>query len=135
MTELKITYKINVPLNIDTIIEIYNNSGLHRPTQDKQRITKMFQHSNLVVSAWMENTLVGIARSLTDFSFCCYLSDLAVKKEFQKKGIGKELIRITKEHVGEHSMLLLLSVPTAMEYYSKIGMQKTENGFIINRTK
>jgi len=74
-----------------------------------------------------------MARSVTDFSFCCYLSDLAVRKEYQKLGIGKELIRITKEKIGESVMLLLLSTPLAMGFYPKVGFEKVENGFIIKR--
>jgi N-acetylglutamate synthase-like GNAT family acetyltransferase len=87
------------------------------------------------VTAWDKDKLVGIARSLTDFSYCCYLSDLAVRKDYQKGGIGKKLIALTKEYIGDHAMLLLLSAQTAMDYYPKVGFQKVENGFIIKRTK
>lgn len=135
LTFPEITYKINFPLNIEDIIFVYNDSGLRRPTSDKERIKKMFFNSNLVISAWKDNKLVGIARSVTDFSYCCYLSDLAVKKEFQKMGIGKELIRLTRQHTGENVMLLLLSAPEAMGYYPKIGMDRVENGFAIKRAK
>ena len=93
----------------------------------------MFANSNLVVSAWHGAELVGVARSLTDFVWCCYLADLAVKKEFQKSGVGRRLVEMTREAVGEKSMVLLLSVPDALEYYPKIGMKKVDNGFIYNR--
>jgi ribosomal protein S18 acetylase RimI-like enzyme len=95
----------------------------------------MFANSNLTITAWDKDKLVGISRSVTDFSFCCYLSDLAVRKEYQKMGIGKKLIAITRENIGESVMLLLLSAPPAMEYYPKIGFEKVTNGFIIKRKK
>jgi predicted N-acetyltransferase YhbS len=63
------------------------------------------------------------------------LSDLAVRKEYQKSGVGKKLVELTKEEIGEQTTLILLAAPTAMDYYPKIGMQKTDNGFIIKRTK
>ena len=129
----KITYKINQPLKTRDIIDVFDSSGMIRPTKDPKRIEKMFANSNLTISAWDEEKLVGISRSVTDFSFCCYLSDLAVHKDYQKLGIGKELIRITKEKIGESVMLLLLSTPAAMEYYPKVGFEKVENGFIIKR--
>jgi predicted N-acetyltransferase YhbS len=88
-----------------------------------------------VVSAWDEDKLVGIARSLSDFCYCCYLSDLAVRQEYKKLGIGKKLIALTKEKIGDQSMLFLLSAPSAMDYYPKINFEKVENGFIINRTR
>ena len=94
----------------------------------------MYVNSNLIVTAWDEDELVGISRSLTDFSYCCYLSDLAVREGYKCKGIGRRMIEITKEVVGGQTMLLLLAAPSAMEYYPKVGLEKVENGFIIKRT-
>lgn len=130
---MNISYKVDVIPSTEQIIELYNDAQLSRPTTDSLRIGKMYEQSNLVITAWNGDELVGVARSLTDFCFACYLSDLAVKKNFQKLGIGKELVFLTKREIGDQSMLLLLSVPTAMEYYPKIGMHKVENGFIIHR--
>ncbi len=131
--KINITYKINHPLKTQDIIDVFDSSGMRRPTKNPKQIEKMFANSNLIISAWDGKRLVGIARSVTDFSFCCYLSDLAVRKEFQKLGIGKELIKLTKEHIGENVMLLLLSTPAAIKYYPKVGFEKVENGFIIKR--
>jgi len=128
-----IDYKINEPLSEEAIIEVFRSSGIKRPIQDIERIKTMFQNSNLVVSAWVNDELIGISRALTDFAYCCYLSDLAIKKEHQHKGIGKRLVEITKETIGEKVMLLLLSAPNAMDYYPKIGLEKVDNGFIIKR--
>jgi ribosomal protein S18 acetylase RimI-like enzyme len=49
----------------------------------------MLANSNLLVTAWAGQQLVGIARSITDFHYCCYLSDLAVDVAYQQQGIGK----------------------------------------------
>jgi len=67
--------------------------------------------------------------------WCCYLADLAVSPDYKKSGIGKKLIELTKQKVSEKSIVLLLSVPTALEYYPKVGMDKVENGFIIHRSE
>ena len=130
---MEIVYRFDWTPDINLIIDLYDSSGINRPTSDKERIAKMYANSNLIVTAWDNDILVGISRSLTDFCFCCYLSDLAVRKEYQKRGIGKKLISLTKEKTGDQTMLLLLSAPTAMDYYPKAGFQKVENGFIINR--
>lgn len=115
------------------IIDVYESSGINRPTMDKERIAEMYVHSNLVITAWDEDKLVGVARSLTDFCYCCYLSDLAVRKEYQQSGIGKELIRLTKEKIGDQTTLILFSAPSAMSYYPKVGFLKADNAFIIKR--
>jgi GNAT superfamily N-acetyltransferase len=130
---MEIIYKTGIIPEKELVAELYKSSGLNRPIEDKERIGQMYTNSNLVITAWDGEALVGVARSLTDFCYCCYLSDLAVRKEYQKIGIGKRLIALTKEEIGDQSMLLLLSAPAAMEYYPKVGFLKVENGFIINR--
>ncbi|HJS54580.1 MAG TPA: GNAT family N-acetyltransferase [Chitinophagaceae bacterium] len=132
---MEIKYRSNRTPSIQTIIDLYNSSGINRPTADHDRIQKMYDNSNLIVTAWHEEKLVGISRSLTDFCYCCYLSDLAVKEEYKHKGIGKRMIEITKEIVGEQSMLLLLAAPSALEYYPKVGLERVNNGFIIKRDR
>lgn len=130
-----IKYSFDKRPTTDQIIELYDNAGLPRPTYDKERIQKMFENSNLIVTAWHDDILVGVSRSITDWVWACYLSDLAIRDSYKKEGIGRELINLTKEKVGEQSMVLLLSVPTAMEYYPKVGFEKQESSFIINRAE
>lgn len=131
--DLEIRYETNAPLDEVALADLFVRSGIRRPVEDLPRIAKMIRHANLTITAWSDQTLVGVARSLTDFAFCCYLSDLAVDRAFQKRGIGKELVRLTKAAIGDGSMLLLLSAPEAMAYYPKIGMDAVTNGWIIPR--
>lgn len=131
---MNITYQTSSTPSTEAIIEVYNSSGINRPTHDADRIARMYAGSNLIVSAWDGDKLIGVARSVTDFCYSCYLSDLAVRKEYQHQGIGKELVRLTKETIGNESMLLLLAAPSAMEYYPKIGMDKLDSAFLIKRS-
>jgi len=121
---MEIKYKFNLTPTKPSIIDLYISSGLNRPTKDQKRISQMYSNSNLVIGAWHKERLVGISRSLTDFCHCCYLSDLTVREEYKRSGIGKKLIELTKEKVGLSCMLVLLSAPAAMQYYPKIGLEK-----------
>lgn len=94
----------------------------------------MCENANLIVTARLNGKLIGIARSITDFSYCTYLSDLAVDTEYQKKGIGKKLIEETKKKAPQAN-LILLSAPAAVDYYPKIGMKKHNYCFILNDIK
>ncbi len=132
---MNIEYSFDKRPTADQIIELYVNAGLPRPTFDKERIQKMFDNSNLIVTAWDNNILVGVSRSITDWAWACYLADLAVRDNYKKEGIGTKLINLTKEKVGEQSMILLISVPTAMDYYPKVGFEKQESSFILKRAK
>lgn len=132
---MEITYKTGITPATPDIIELYDKAGLPRPTGDADRITMMYQHSNLIVTAWDGAKLVGVSRSITDWAWSCYLADLAVHPDYKKSGIGKKLIDVTKEKLGEQVMILLLSVPTAMTYYPKVGFIKEDRAFTILRTK
>jgi GNAT superfamily N-acetyltransferase len=132
---MSIIYKADKLPSSEEVIILYENAGLPRPTDDKDRIKKMYENSNLVVTAWDDQLLVGVSRSITDWVWSCYLADLAVRREYSKCGIGKKLIELTREKAGEQSMILLLSVPSAMGYYPKMAFTKQESSFIINRVK
>lgn len=127
-----ITYQIENDLSVTEFREVLVNStlGERRPVDEPQRLSKMLDNGNLIITARENGKLIGVARSLTDFSFCTYLSDLAVDEGYQKKGIGKELIRLTKLETPD-ARLILLSAPAAVEYYPKIGMKKWEQCYTI----
>lgn len=131
----EIEYRHNFPLEVADVAAVFDASGIRRPTKDLARIERMFANANLILSAWHEGKLVGVCRALTDFSYCCYLSDLAVDKAFQKHGIGRELIARARSVIGEEVALVLLSAPEAMGYYPTVGFEEIENGFIIKRAR
>jgi predicted N-acetyltransferase YhbS len=128
-----IRYQYGNDLDLDQVIELYNAStlGERRPVDDRQVMSDMLRHANLVVTAWDDNSLVGIARTLTDFGYVGYLSDLAVRVSHQRKGIGIQLVQKTREKMGPRSMLVLLAAPKAVEYYPKIGFTKHNSAWTI----
>jgi len=130
-----IEYRHNFPLDPADVARVFDSSGLTRPTKDLPRIARMFATSNLIISAWSEGKLVGVCRALTDYDYCCYLSDLAVDRDFQQRGIGKQMLQRLQATIGEEVSLILLSAPGAMTYYPKLGFAKIENGFIVRRTR
>ncbi len=131
----KITYKSVVVPSAQQIIELYDHAALPRPTRDSQRIQAMFENSDLIMTAWDGEKLVGVSRTITDWVWCSYLADLAVSPDYERSGVGKTLVQLTKQKIGERSMLLLLSVPTAMDYYPKVGFVRENKAFIIHRTE
>ncbi|MCB1022950.1 MAG: GNAT family N-acetyltransferase [Acidobacteria bacterium] len=132
---MEITYSSDKMPTAQEIIKLYDDAGLPRPTDDPVRIKKMFENSDVVFAAWDGNTLVGISRTITDWVWSSYLADLAVSPDHQKLGIGKKLVDLTREKIGDKSMILLLSVPEAMEYYPRIGFEKEDRGFLIKRKR
>ena len=110
-----ISYRIGNDLSLEEVIELYRAStlGERRPVDDSSRMAAMLQHANLVVTAWDENLLVGISRSLTDFVYVTYLADLAVRVSHQRHGIGKELISTIRQfYYADVSAILVIIVGT-----------------------
>lgn len=128
-----ITYNVENDLDAEEFrsVLIRSTLGERRPIDDRARLAKMVLNANLIITARQNGVLIGVARSLTDFAFCTYMSDLAVDLKFQKSGIGKELIRRTKAEAPE-AKLILLAAPAAREYYPKIGMSGFEYCFILD---
>ncbi len=131
----EIVYRSDIKITSGEFIDVLKRSTLdqRRPVDNLQQIEKMLLHGNILVTAWADDLLVGVSRALSDFSFCCYLSDLAVDQSFQHQGIGKKLIDETHKVSGAETTLILLAAPAAVNYYPKIGMEKYENCFIIKR--
>ncbi|HJS31820.1 MAG TPA: GNAT family N-acetyltransferase [Alphaproteobacteria bacterium] len=132
---MSVVYATVDALTAEEFVDVLRRSGLaeRRPVDEPQRIAAMLEHGNLIVTARDQSRLVGVARSLTDFSFCCYLSDLAVDHAYQGRGIGRRLIDETRRAVAPHAMVLLLAAPRAMSYYAHIGMPKIDNAFMYPR--
>ena len=129
----EIEYKYGNNLDLNQVIDLYASStlGERRPIDDRQIMADMLLHANLVVTAWEGNLLVGIARSLTDFTYVAYLADLAVRVSHQKQGVGKKLIALTRERMGPRSFVVLLSAPAAAEYYPRIGFTHHPQAWIL----
>ncbi len=129
-----IIYRIGNDLDLNQIVALYEAStlGERRPIQDRARMQAMLQHANLVITAWADAQLVGIARALSDFAYVTYLSDLAVHCDFQKQGIGKELIRQTQSAGGPHAKIILLAAPAAEQYYPHIGFTQHHQAWFLN---
>lgn len=126
-----ITYRLGNDLDLDTVIDVYRDStlGARRPVDDRERMREMLERANLVVSAWDGETMVGIARSLSDFAYATYLSDLAVRLAYQRRGIGRELMRRTQE-AGGRANVVLLAAPAAVAYYPRVGFSAA-SGWIL----
>ena len=131
-----IHYSRDERLDAEELIDVLRRStlGERRPIDDADCIEQMVRHADLTVTARDgEGRLVGVARSVTDFAYCCYLSDLAVDRDAQRQGIGVELIRRTREALGPRCNLILLSAPAAVGYYPRIGFESHPACFLIGR--
>lgn len=134
---MRIEYKVNIPITVDQFIDLLRKStlGERRPIEDRECMEGMVNNSNLMVTAWCGEELIGIARSMTDFHYACYLSDLAVHMKYQRSGIGKKLQIKTQEQLGPNCKLILISAPAANSYYEHIGFTNNQRCWVLDRDK
>jgi GNAT superfamily N-acetyltransferase len=120
-----IQYRDDAKVTVEEAIDLYIRStlGERRPVDNKETFEAMLKNANLTITAWDQGKLIGISRSLTDFAYVTYLADLAVDQEYQRIGIGKELIAQTQKRLGPNCMIVLLAAPKANEYYEHIGFE------------
>lgn len=118
-----LTYRTNHPVSRAQFIALLQKTslGARRPLAEAERIDAMLQNADLLISAWDDDRLVGIARAVTDYAYCCYLSDLAVDEDWQRRGIGQELLATLKQALHPQCKIILLAAPQAVDYYPHIG--------------
>ncbi len=132
----EISYQVEPSLSPTEFIDVLTRSTLseRRPVERLDLIKRMLEHANVIVTARdPEGRLIGVSRAITDFGYATYLSDLAVDEAYQRRGIGRELIRRTHEASGLETALILLAAPKARDYYPHIGMQRHDSCWIIPR--
>ena len=130
-----IEYRDNATITAEEAIDLYKRStlGERRPIHNVQTFEAMLKNANLTITAWDGEKLVGISRSLTDFAYVAYLADLAVDEQYQRSGIGKQLIEETKERLGPECMIVLLAAPKANEYYEHIGFEHNPRAWTLKK--
>lgn len=134
---MEIRYAVEPELSAEEFRTVLIDStlGERRPVEELERLDRMLRHADVIVTARDGERLVGISRAVTDFAFCCYLSDLAVDVEYQRKGIGKRLIEETHRAAGDETSLVLVAAPAAEGYYPKIGMTQRPSCWTIPKKR
>lgn len=132
---MTVAYLLEPGLAPEEFIDVLVRSTLaeRRPVDDRATIRAMLANADLIITARAGGQLVGVARALTDYAYCTYLSDLAVDRDFQGQGIGRALIRRTHEAAGWHTTLILLAAPKAQTYYPHVGMTRHDSCWITPR--
>ncbi len=130
---MPILYSHTASVSVDQVIDVFQRStlGRRRPVDRPDIFADMIRHADVLVTAWDDRQLVGLARTLTDFSYVAYLADLAVDEAWQRRGIGKQLIEHTRAHLGPECRIVLLAAPDANDYYPALGFEHNPRAWML----
>jgi ribosomal protein S18 acetylase RimI-like enzyme len=136
----KVLYASEPKLDVAEFRRVLVESGLGetRPIDDEARLKTMLSNANLVLTARLDSEgkpLVGVARGVTDFSWVCYISELAVSASAQGLGIGKGLMDEARRQLGPSVAISLISMPDAVGFYERIGMTRMTDAFWFSRKR
>jgi GNAT superfamily N-acetyltransferase len=128
-----ISRESSTDLDLDEVLAVYRSSGLgeRRPIADTERMAAMVRNANLILGCRIDGELVGIARSISDFSYVTFLSDIAVSGAHQRSGIGRALIEATRKEAPQ-AKIVLLSAPAATGFYPRIGFTQHHSAWVLN---
>lgn len=130
-----VVFSLEPALSVAEFVDLLRRSTLaeRRPVNEPGTVDGMLKQADLIITARIAGRLVGVARALTDFHYCTYLSDLAVDAAHQRQGIGRELVRRTHEAAGRRTTLILLAAPLARDYYPRLGMRRHDSCWVVDR--
>lgn len=109
-------------------IELLTSAGIahRRPVDRPDLIQAALDGSQVVVTAWDGERLVGALRAITDFSLHCYVGEIAVEPGNQRGGIGLAMQRLLRDQLGPECKIKLSSTREASTYYPRIGYTRPE---------
>jgi GNAT superfamily N-acetyltransferase len=131
---MAIEYRSDAELDTQQVIDLYNSStlGARRPVDKPEVFRGMIDNATIVITAWDDGKLVGLARALSDLVYVTYLADLVVHEHYQQRGIGKRLIDLTQAQAAPNCMMVLLAAPLANDYYPKLGFIHNPRAWMLN---
>ena len=75
-----VVYAIEPGLPPEEFLGLLERSTLaqRRPMDEPETIRAMLRNAGVIVTARIDEKLIGVSRAITDFAYCTHLSDLAV---------------------------------------------------------
>ncbi len=130
---MPIDYRDAAEISVEAAIELYKRStlGERRPVARPDIFAGMLKNADIVITAWDGDRLVGICRTLTDFTYVAYVADLAVDAAYQRRGIGRRLVEETRRRLKPECMMVLLAAPQANDYYAKLGFEHNPRAWML----
>jgi GNAT superfamily N-acetyltransferase len=119
-TEIEYRGKTELPRN--QVINLYSQCGWSS-AQKPDELLLALSNSETIISAWHQDSLVGIGNAISDGALVVYYSHLLVLPSYQKMGIGREIMQRLQSHYTNFHQQVLLAIDSAVPFYEKLGFR------------
>lgn len=116
------------------LLNLYNDAGWSSYTKDIEKLQRAFLNSDLVFSAWENNVLIGIVRTVSDNETVCFIQDILILKPYKRKGIGKIFLqKVLTESKGIRQIVLLTDAQDVdvRKFYESQNFKSCDTGEIV----
>lgn len=125
-----IDYKVNDSISVGMLTELYSSVGWSAYAGDAEIMGKILPGSFCYISAWSGEKLVGLVRAISDGCYVFYIQDILISHDYQRQGIGTQLIKQILEQAKNMKQIILTTDNTkkTIDFYKSVGflpMQET----------
>jgi len=119
--------KIEFDITADEFMEMVESVGWK--TYSREQVEKALKNTMYMVKVLVDEKIVGMGRVVGDGSIVCMLTDICVKPEYQRRGIGQiignKLRELIEENVNIGEKMQVELTPTAgnEKFYQKCGFK------------
>lgn len=123
-----ITYQVNEPVPVEVLKELYNSVEWTGYTQSEEVLNVLLAGAYSYITAWDEDKLVGLVRTISDGVYILYIQDLLVRPEYQRQGIGRSLMEQMLESAKKFRQVILSTDNTekTKTFYHSVGLKSME---------
>ncbi len=131
---MDIIFRSDKNVNYEDLITLFNQAGWHDKTIEIERLESMVSNSQVVITAWDYNVMIGFARCVTDFVYNGQINNVVVHNDFKNQGIGKELIKMIL-NTSEYVTYILRGDSHNKDFYESLGFTNNNLTFTYERKK
>ena len=127
-----IMYRTDRKLDYNKLKALFDEVGWSDKTDDINRLKAMVDNSQIIVTAWDEDIMIGFARCITDYVFNGQINNVVVDSNYRRKGIGKVLIKTILDSSKEVTYILRGDIENE-NFYRSIGFEDSPISLVYKR--
>ena len=126
---MTIRYQDNTPISIDSLTQLYQSVGWRNYYKAPAIMSQLLPGAWHYISAWEEDQLVGLIRTISDGCYILYIQDILVHPDYQRQAIGTSLMKQMLERAKDMQQIILTTDDTekTIQFYQSLGFQTMQD--------